>query len=553
MEQDIKTMQDYMGMMRQSQFMEEDVKTLSDYVEIIKHRKWALILPVVIVFLIALIVAVLYPRTYRSTSTILIEEQEIPRDFVITTITGYADQRLQSINQRIMSTTKLLEVINRFNLYADLRRKMTTEEVVDIMRKDIHFETISADMMDKKSSAPRPFGSTLNPTIAFTLAYDGRNPQVVEQVANVLASLYLEENLKTRERQSAGASRFLEDEAKTLQQKLADLDSRISAFKARNLATLPELLQVNLQGIDRIDRDLEQLQDQLKTLREKEGYLRTQLANIPTESTDQDKNLLKDLKAKLVQLESRYSDKYPDVKKTKMDIAVLEKRIALNSSEDEASQKKVSEQQASNPTYITLASQLSSVQSDIESVKRQLAEAQKRREIYIGRTEASPRVEETYKALTVERNNAQARYDDLMKRVTEAKVAQGLEKEQMGEKFTLIDPARLPEKPVKPNVPAVLLIGLFLGIAGGVGNVSLKEYGDQSVRSPGQLALATSYPVLGTIPHLVTESDRQRSRIRRSRILMTVGIVIVVGVLLFHFFVMDLDVFWARFARRLML
>ena len=125
---------------------------------------------------------------------------------------------------------------------------------------------------------------------------------------------------------------------------------------------------MNLQGIDRIDRVLEQLQDQLKTLRE-EGYLRTQLANIPTESTDQDKNLLKNPKAKLVQLKAATPTSI-GVKKTKMDIAVLEKRIALNSSEDEASQKKVSEQQASVPTYIALTFQLSSVQSDIESVKK---------------------------------------------------------------------------------------------------------------------------------------------------------------------------------------
>ena len=100
-----------------------------------------------------LVAAIVWPRTYRSTSTILIEEQEIPRDFVVTTVTGYADERLQSINQRIMSTTRLLEIINRFNLYADLRKRMTTEEVVEIMRKDIKFETISADVMDKKGTA----------------------------------------------------------------------------------------------------------------------------------------------------------------------------------------------------------------------------------------------------------------------------------------------------------------------------------------------------------------------------------------------------------------
>ncbi len=533
--------------------MEDDVKTISDYVEILSRKKWTLVAPVVIIVIIGLVVALAWPRTYRSTSTILIEEQEIPRDFVVTTVTGFADERLQSINQRIMSTTRLLEIINRFNLYSDLRKRMTVEEVVEIMRKDIKFETISADVMDKakaRSALAMPV------TIAFTLAYDGKVPEVVQQVANVLASLYLEENLKTRERQSAGASRFLEEEALTIQRNLGDLDARIAVFKAKNINAVPELLQVNYQGLDRAERDLDQLKDQLKASQEKERYLQTQLASIPTESTDQDRNLLKDLKAKLVQLESRYSDKYPDVKKTRMDIAVLEKRIALLPGDDQGTPKKALTavaDQANNPSYVALASQLSGVQSDIESAKRQIAELQKRREDYVRRTEAGPRVEETYKTLMAERTNTEAKYQDLMKRVMEAKVAQGLEKEQMGEKFTLIDPARLPEKPVKPNVPAVLLIGLFLGIGAGVGNVSLKEAGDQSVRSVAQLAFATGYTVLGAIPRIVNEDDRRRGRARRRKALIVVGIAVVVMVVLFHFFVMDLDVVWARLARRLML
>jgi polysaccharide chain length determinant protein (PEP-CTERM system associated) len=525
--------------------MEEDVKTLSDYMAILKRRKCSLILPLVIIFAAALVAAFVFPRTYRSTSTILIEEQEIPRDFVITTVTGFADQRLQLINQRIMSTTKLLEVISRFGLYADLRRKMTTEEIVEKMRKDIRFATISADVVSQRSAVPTAV------TIAFTVSYDGKNPQTVQQVANVLASLYLEENLLTREQKTAGASRFLEEEAGTLQRSLADVDAKIAVFKAHNINALPELLQVNAQERERIERDIEQFREQLKGLKEKEEYYQTQLASIPTESKDQDRTLLKDLKAKLVQLESRYSQKYPDVIKTKMDIAALEKRIALTGDGKTKNLTSVTDQ-VNNPSYVTLASQLAGVRSDMESVKRQIAELEKKREDYVKRSEASPRVEETYKALMVERTNDETKYQDLMKRVMEAKVAQGLEKEQMGERFTLIDPARLPEKPVKPNVPAILLVGLFLGIGGGVGSVSLREYGDQSVRVPAQLS-AFPYPILGTVPVIVTEDDRRRSYARRRNMIVAVVIALAFMVLIFHLFIMDLDVLWAIVSRRLML
>ena len=529
--------------------MEEDVKTIGDYIAIIKRRKWALLIPIVVVFIIAVIFAIAWPRTYRSSSTILIEEQEIPRDFVISTVTGFADQRLQMINQRIMSTSRLLEIINRFNLYADLRARLTVEEVIETMRKDIKFETISADILDTRSTTPS------KATIAFTVAYDGKNPQVVQQVASMLASLYLEENLKTREERTAGASRFLEEEAKTLQEELAGLDAKIAVFKAKNVDALPELQQVNYQGLDRIEGDLHQLQDELKTLQEKEGYLQTQLVSVPTESSDQDRNLLKDLRAKLVQLESRYSDKYPDVLKTKQDIAELEKRIAVAPPDEKSAPKKpltsVADQ-ANNASYVTLASQLSGVQSDIESVKRQITETQRRRQDYIRRKEAAPRVEETYKTLMGQRNNDQAKYDELMKRVMEARVAQGLEKEQMGERFTLIDPARLPEKPVKPNVPAILLIGLFLGIGSGLGTLSLREYGDQSARHPEELALATDHLVLGSIPLIVTEGDIQKTRGRRRNAVIGVGIAVVVAILLFHFLVMDLEVLWAKAIQQLM-
>src|SRR5512136_750240 len=132
--------------------MEQDIKSAGDVIAIVKRRKWYIIMPAVSIFLIAVIVAFAWPRTYRSTSTILIEEQEIPREYVMTTVSSYAEQRLQNINQRIMSSTRLTEVINRFNLYADLRQKWSMEEVIDKMRKkDVKFDLISADVIDRRT------------------------------------------------------------------------------------------------------------------------------------------------------------------------------------------------------------------------------------------------------------------------------------------------------------------------------------------------------------------------------------------------------------------
>jgi succinoglycan biosynthesis transport protein ExoP len=517
--------------------MEREVKNLNDVVEIVKRRKWGIILPALILFVTAAIVALVMPPIYKSTSTILIEEQEIPREYVTTTVTSYAEQRLQTINQRVMSSTKLLEIINRFNLYADLKGKWTVEEIVDKMRKDIKFETISANVIDRRTGNPTAA------TIAFSLSYEGKNPTVVQQIANVLTSLYLEENLRVREQQTTGASNFLEEEMKSVQAGLAGLDAKIAAFKQKNLNALPELSQTNLQEIDRTEREVEQMHDRLRTLKEQEGYLQTQLASIPTDSATSDKTRLNELRVRLVELKNRYSDEYPDVKKTKADIAVLEKQLRASGKDTVT--------KPDNQAYITLASQLASTQSEIESVKRQTALLNKKKDSYRGRIEASPRVEEGYKALLSERNNLQAKYDDLMRKYMEAKVAHGMEKDQMGERFTLIDAATLPEKPVSPNVPAILLIGLILGMGSGVGTAALQERSDQSVRSHEELARATGFPVLASIPEIVTRQDIAARKAKRKALVLGTVVVIIAAVLIFHFLIMDLDVFWARFTRRL--
>jgi polysaccharide chain length determinant protein (PEP-CTERM system associated) len=368
---------------------------------------------------------------------------------------------------------------------------------------------------------------------------------VVQQVANILASLYLEENLKVREQQTAGATKFIDEEMKRVQADLADLDGKMAAFKSQNPNTLPELVQLNLQALDRVDRDIDQSKDQLRTLKEKEEYLRTQLASMPMDTSNPDKDLLKESRAKLVSLQARYSDEYPDVIKTKAEIAELEKRLAATA------KKGSSGSQPDNPAYITLASQLSSTQSDIESVKRQLVDLTKKKEDFQRRITASPRVEEHYKALLMERNNTQAKYDDLMRKKMEARVAYGLEKEQMGERFTLIDAARLPEMPVRPNIPAILLIGLVLGIGVGVGMAVLKETSDQSVHTTDALMAATSATVLAGIPEIVISEDIIRVKRQRIIWLVIITVVVLVGLVAFHFLVMDLNVLWARMLRRL--
>ncbi len=254
---------------------------LQDVTKIMMRRWRVFALTALAVFFCALAIVAVWKPVYRSTSTILIEEQEISREYVMATVTSFAESRLQSINQRIMSSARLLEIIKRFNLYEDERDRKTTEEIIDNMRKkDIKFETISADVVDSRT------GRSSQATIAFTVSFEGKNPQTVQEVANVLASLYLEENMKMVNQQTTGTLNFLEEEMKSVQVKLFSLDKRIALFKENNPHAMPELLQFNLQTLDWSERNYDQLVEQLRTLHEKENYLRTELATMAPDSID---------------------------------------------------------------------------------------------------------------------------------------------------------------------------------------------------------------------------------------------------------------------------
>jgi polysaccharide chain length determinant protein (PEP-CTERM system associated) len=526
--------------------METTPMTPVDYVSILKRRKWSLILPLFIVIGIGVIVAFALPSIYLSTSTILIEEQEIPAEYVMTTVTSYAEQRLQSINQRIMSFSRLLEVIQRFGLYPDLKDKWTTEEIVEKMREDTVLEPISAEIIDRRTGRPT------SATIAFTLSYEGKDPNKVQQVANVLASLFLSENLQVREKQTQEASAFLESEMGKVREELTELESRIATFKEENINALPEMLQVNMQSLNNIERYIERSNEQLQGLKEKEEYYRTQLASVEPYLQDEEelarRKRMEELKVQLVFLTKRFSDEYPDVKKTRAEIAELQKQL------QEADAASVSSNEPpDNPAYVNLAAQLAATKADAGLVQRQLDELTQSAMVHRQRIAATPKVEEAYNALLGARNNTQLKYDDLMRKHMEARVAQGLEKEQKGERFTLIDPARFPEKPYKPNRLAIMLIGLVLGIGAGIGMAAMREYSDDAVRDTESLVSTIQFPVLASIPEIITKRDIARKRWKR--IAWTTGAVgiIVAGLVVFHFYVMDLDLFWARLMRRLAL
>jgi len=515
----------------------------NDIIPILKRRKTALLIPFLITMTISISLAFLLPSYYRSSATILIEEQEIPQNLVMATVTSFAEQRLEMIKQRIMSYANLLDLISQHALYLDLKDKWTTEQIIEKMREDIQINTISAEVMDRRTGRPTVA------TIAFTLSYEGKDPKKVHSVTSALTSLFLEENLKVRTRQTKETTQFFEDEMNKVKGDLDVLNLKLSSFKEKHLLKLPEFMTINMQLLESADKNRDSLNEQLKIMSEREKYYVTQLSLMsPEMEFNSDLKRLEDLKVHLVSLKSKFSDKYPDVINTQSEIQQLQEQ--LNSGKTSTEKKRMN---PDNPTYINITSQLSGVRSEIDSIKRQILESNLKKKNYENRIESSATIEGEYKAYLSEQANLNSKLNDLTQKLMEAKVAYGLEKDQKGERFTLIDPARFPERPFKPKRIVILIIGIILSMGLSIGITAVIEFMDDSIYKPMDLARASQIPVLGEIPLILNQNDLRLIHQRKVTLWLSTILTPIIGLLIFHFFIIDVYVAWAKILRMLTL
>jgi len=566
---------------------------------LVRRRKKIFLISFLGILVPAVFIAFVLPPIYLSQSTILIEDQQIPREYVQTTITGYVEERLQIITQQIMSRSRLTEIMDRFNLYADMRERHTTAEILAKMRGDINLQTISADVMDKRTGRPTVA------TIAFTLSYEGKSPATVQKVANVLTSFYLEQNLKTREEMASTTTSFLQQELDGLKGEIDGIELKISEFKRAHLEELPERNNLNMQTIAQLHRDLDHIEMQLNSFQERKILLQGQLANVDPLSaamTEDGKAVmhpgdrLKYLRLQLVTLQSTLSGKHPDVMKLKREIAQLESQVgesddvagkikrlealkaeleALSaefgpkhpdvvklSKEAEALSQEVealesdkvtqalAEQEPDNPAYINLKTQLDSMGLQSKSLLEEREQIRKEIARYQRRIENAPLVEKEYNNLIRNYENAQFKYKELMNKLMEAKLAQGMEETQRGERFTIIEPAQLPEKPYKPNRMAIMLIGVVLALGAGVGLAAVRESLDTSVKTAEELGRITGVPVLSVISLMESEQEVRSRRVKKALLFLGAIAAIVVALVVIHQFVMPLEVVWAKIQRR---
>src|SRR5262245_9806667 len=308
--------------------MEAPAQDLYHYLALLRRRKTLMLMVGVSLIVASAALAFLLPAVYRSTATILIEEQEIPPDLVRSTIATYADQRIETIKQQVLSRSTLWRIVEQYDLYKDLRKRSPTEEVLSRFVKDIQIEVINVKVIDKRTQNPT------QATIAFTLAYDGETPELAQKVANELTSLFLGENLKTRERHAQETTAFLKRESENLSRHIQELEEKIATVKKRAEGALPELVQLNMQLMTQAEREVIDIQHEIRSLTEKKNYLEGELATLkphtPIISASGERLLdsgerLKALRAQYASASAYLSSEHPDVIKMQQEIAGLER------------------------------------------------------------------------------------------------------------------------------------------------------------------------------------------------------------------------------------
>jgi len=460
------------------------------------------------------------PNIYRSTATVLVERHQVSETFVRSSVTSELETRLQTIGQEVLSRARLEGLITRFSLYPDMRSKAPMEAIVEKMRRDIRLEFKGAEQMSGRTA-----------TVAFNLSYRGRDPETVAQVANTLASFYVEENSKIRERQASQTTQFLKVQLEATKARLDEQEARVRNFRARHLGELPQQMGLNLATLERLQAQLHLNSTNLLRARDQRAALLKQLTGSDASGAGADSasaRLIK-LKRELVELRTRFSDKYPDVVRVKTEIAALERELV--GVKADGSRGADATATDGDPSASALKAALSPIDMEIESLKAE--EQRLRRDIsaYQRRVENAPQREEEFRELSRDFDTTKELHASLLKRYEDAQLAENMEQIRQGEQFRILDPAIPGNRPAAPNRIFLGLLGTLLAVGSAATAAVLAEHLDTSFHTFDDLGSFTKVPVLARIPQITTKIELRRRRWRRplAASAACIGIVVIVG------------------------
>jgi polysaccharide chain length determinant protein (PEP-CTERM system associated) len=492
--------------------------------EVWRRRKWLGIVLFTMPAAALLSLSVSLPNLYSSTATVLVEQQQIPEGFVKSSVTGEADTRLNLIREKLLNRAGLLELIEKFNLYPDLRKKAPEEAVVDRMRKDI--------VLELKELQRQVYGR--DGTFGFKVSYRGRDPDTVASVANTLATQYVDENIKMRTHQASETTMLLKKQLEDIKRRHEDDERKIAAFKQRHMGELPEQIEVNLSTLGRLNQELTSNSEHQMRVLERRERLGKQLLDLssgaPTTVLNPDSmsHHLEKLRTELTELRTRASAKHPDVIRVQGEIAAIEKALA-----EQARDAKLDPAQSaallSSPEDIKhalreLDHELRTLKADEQRLRSEVASIQRR-------VERSPQHAQEFQQLERDYKMTKDLYFSVLQRYEDAQLAETMEQAKHVGQMRIVDPAMPSRAPVAPSRLKLMLGALALSIAMAIGGMMMAEHRDQSFHDVESLRNFTKVPILVRVPAIVTKADRLR-KYRRSTmraVASIVSLVLIVG------------------------
>jgi polysaccharide chain length determinant protein (PEP-CTERM system associated) len=490
---------------------------------IIKWR-WLIIVPLSTTLAVGIYLAVTLPKVYRSETLILVQQQKVPSDFIQAVVSSTIEERISTISQQIMSRSNLEKVIDQFKLFSGPKNKdMYLEDKIANLRERIVVNVTRGDARGREADS-------------FAISFKGQNPEKVKRIANMLATYFIDENLKVREAQAIGTSDFLDAELRTKRKTLEQLETALKDYREKNLGALPEQLETNLRILERLQSvlnektlALRESKQQLISLEDRlshEKKARKAISLSGKNSNGEQSQNPEFLRLQLKELQAKYTDRHPDVSKLKRKIARLEQEAAPAEIVNKGRKRSAEESRQawqSQGDYL-LISQIQDNRNNIARLKTDIKAMQAKMQFYQKRVEETPRKEQELLSLKRDYQNMSNSYSSLFERKLEAELAVNMEKKQKGEQFYIIDSARVSTKPIEPNMRKLFFFSILIGLGIGGGIIFLLEYLDNSFKSTDEIEQVLNLPVLAVIPAIVTPRGRMLKRINVAASLMALAV-----------------------------
>lgn len=512
--------------------------TPAQVIDILIRRRWIIVIPICITLTVGLYQALTLPRTYMAQTSILVQAQTVPGSYVRSIVSSGIDSRISTISQQILSLSNLEKIIDQFGLFeGEGARNMYLEDKIEAMR-----QRITVNLSRARSGAD-----------AFTISYKDKDPERVMRITNTLTSFFMDENLKLREAQAIGTSEFLDAELEKTRKKLIEREEQLSSYRAQNMGGLPDELDSNLRTLDRLQRQLTDKQSMLRDAKNAINVLNAQFArtnemagqgmedlfNFSDFGDDAgfgsgDEEKLAEAEKNLENVLLRYTRQHPDVRRLEAIIEKLRTKIEVAKEEQQTEDPNLLKEEAfdmvdpgMNFAAMQQKAQIAQMNREVQNLESEIRDTQEKMVVYQKRVEDTPKKEQDLLSLKRDYGNIQSVYSSLMNRKLEAELSVNMEKKQKGEQFRILDHARIPEKPISPDVRKMLIFSIIggLGISGGV--VFLLERFDFSIRRDEDIEEKLGLPILASVPTLKGPEYRFKKRLEMVFLSLTAAYALV--------------------------